>query len=167
MPLAQLLHLYRFSPLGVAYLCLLFIPNILWARRQRASPKVAAARESPVLALFERVGQAMTTMAAVVEPAARHAGPARVMCLMCLMVSIVAIALYEVAWLQYFRAPIGSASIYSKLGPIPQPLAILPVLGFSLLALYQEHWVLVVSVLTLGVGHIGIHVVHARELRGQ
>ena len=41
-----------------------------------------------------------------------------------------------------------------------------PVVAFALLAIYECHPIMLISVLILGVGHIGIHWLHYKEDRG-
>ena len=41
--------------------------------------------------------------------------------------------------------------------------ATLPVLAFALLAVYGRNIVLGIAVLILGIGHIGIHLMHMKE----
>lgn len=66
-------------------------------------------------------------------------------------------------WISYFRSERRIKDFYrSKLG-IPLPGATLLVVAFALLAVYEYHPILFVSVLILGVGHIGIHWAHYQE----
>jgi hypothetical protein len=53
---------------------------------------------------------------------------------------------------------------YSSILGIPVAGATLPVLAFLLLAVYGKNIILGVSVLILGIGHIGIHLMHLREI---
>jgi hypothetical protein len=153
---------FRFSPLGTAYLAMLFVPNLLWAGRRSRRANPGEPKENALLLTLERVGQAGTTIAALVLPANQTPGPVR---LTCLAVSLLAMALYELSWLRYFGGAETTVNLYRSLGPIPMPLATLPVLGFILLALYEVHPYLLAGVLILGVGHIGVHGQHARQRR--
>lgn len=54
--------------------------------------------------------------------------------------------------------------LYSSLLGIPVAGATLPVATFFLLGLYQRNFLLLPSVVVLGIGHIGIHLGHKREL---
>lgn len=144
---------FTFSPLGAVYLAMLFVPNAVWAlsRRERGS---APGKERPALVALERVGQATTTLASLVSPAAPAPGSAR---FACFGVSLLAMALYELGWLRYFQSDRSAASLHRSFGPIPLPLAVLPVLGFLLLGVYELNVPLLAAVLVLAVGHIGIH----------
>jgi hypothetical protein len=42
--------------------------------------------------------------------------------------------------------------------------ATLPVLAFLLLAIYGKNIILGIAVVILGIGHIGIHLMHRREI---
>lgn len=53
---------------------------------------------------------------------------------------------------------------YSSMLGIPVAGATLPVAAFLLLAVYGKNKVLAVAVLILGVGHIGIHLMHRKEI---
>ena len=145
---------FAFSPLGAAYLAMLLCPNLLWARAHTATPDRAAPDENRLLLTLERVGQASTTIAVLFVPAGPSPGPTR---LACLGASLLAMVLYEVSWLRYFRTDRTDASLYRSLGPVPLPLAILPVVGLLLLAVYELHLLLVGTVVVLGVGHVGVH----------
>lgn len=54
---------------------------------------------------------------------------------------------------------------YSSLCGIPVAGATLPVAAFFLLGLYGRNILLLGAVVILGIGHIGIHIGHARECR--
>jgi hypothetical protein len=153
---------FAFSPLGAAYLAMLFVPNLLWARVRIRETAPASPKESSPLLALERIGQAGTTMAALVAPRGDSFGAAR---FIFLGASLFAMILYELSWLRYFRTDRTAARLYRPLGPVPLPLAVLPVLGFLLLAIYEKHVFMLGAVVVLGVGHIGIHWQHARRLR--
>ena len=53
---------------------------------------------------------------------------------------------------------------YSSILGIPVAGATLPVLAFLLLAIYGKNFILGVAVLILGIGHIGIHLMHKKEI---
>ncbi|HXX69101.1 MAG TPA: hypothetical protein VEK07_18080 [Polyangiaceae bacterium] len=150
-----------FSPLGAAYLGVPFIPNVLWARLRSREADSATPNENQLLLTLERVGQVATTIAVLFTPASDSPGTAR---LACLVASLLATFLYELSWLRYFRTDRSVASFYRSLGPVPLPLALLPVLSILLLALYEVHVVLRGAVVVLGVGHVGIHRQRARRL---
>ena len=83
-----------------------------------------------------------------------------------LVAAFVMMVLYEVFWVRYFRGEKTMQSFYSSLLGIPVAGATLPVLAFLLLAIYGKNPVLGAAVLILGIGHIGIHWMHRKELEG-
>ena len=72
--------------------------------------------------------------------------------------------LYEIYWNRYFRSEKTMNDFYSSILGIPVAGATLPVLAFLLLAIYGKNIVLAVAVLILGIGHIGIHLMHKKEI---
>ena len=72
--------------------------------------------------------------------------------------------LYEFAWARYFNGEEKLADMYRPLGPIPIPLASLPVATFVLLAVWYQSPIAMIAAVILGIGHIGIHLGHVREL---
>ena len=73
-------------------------------------------------------------------------------------------ALYEGFWVRYFRGKRALSDFYRPLLGIPAPGATLPVLAFLFLGIYGKViWLIAASVI-LGIGHIGIHLQHSREL---
>ena len=56
------------------------------------------------------------------------------------------------------------SDMYSSLLGVPVAGVTLPVLAFALLGLYGKNIPLIVSALILGMGHIGIHLNHKKEI---
>ena len=52
---------------------------------------------------------------------------------------------------------------YSSILGIPVAGATLPVMAFALLAVYGKNIILGIAVIILGIGHIGIHLMHKKE----
>ncbi|WP_130813104.1 hypothetical protein [Olsenella sp. Marseille-P4559] len=74
--------------------------------------------------------------------------------------------LYEFAWARYFGGGGTLAGMYQPLGPIPVPIASLPVAAFVLLGIWYQSPIAVVAAAMLGIGHTGIHLAHLHELTG-
>ena len=89
-----------FSIIGVVFLAMLFVPNIRWAKNQPAGYSELAARENKTVLTLERIGQAATTCCAVVFVSPKGFSFPWILWL---CVAIVCMALYETAWLRYFR----------------------------------------------------------------
>ena len=72
--------------------------------------------------------------------------------------------LYEIYWIKYFKSKKTMQDFYSSLLGIPVAGASLPVIAFLLLAVYGKSIPLLIAVVILGIGHIGIHINHKKEL---
>lgn len=151
---------FGFSYVGLFYLFLLFLPNLIWVRNK--PEEYESLSENRVLLALERVGQVCVTCCAVVfsDFNLRPWTPWSLW----LAVSLLLMALYEVFWLRYFRSPKRQSDFYSSLLGIPAAGATLPVLAFLLLGIYGRVIWMVLSTVILGIGHIGIHLQHRRKL---
>ena len=74
-------------------------------------------------------------------------------------------ALYEIYWIRYFRSERRMRDQYSSILGIPVAGATLPIIAFLLLSVYGCNPILAAATIVLGIGHIGIHLVHAKECR--
>ena len=72
--------------------------------------------------------------------------------------------MYELWWIRYFRSKRKLSDFYSSFLGVPLAGATLPVISFFLLGIYGKVIWLIVAVLILGVGHIGIHIQHSKEV---
>ena len=155
---------FGFSYIGLLWLLMLYVPNLLWTKRQPANYATYAKNENRVLLALERVGEVLVTGAAVFFSDFNPRFPLSPWSLW-LGGSLLLMLLYEVFWIRYFMSQRTMRDFYRSLFFVPVPGATLPVLAFLLLATYGGNIVLLVSTLILGVGHIGIHVGHLKEIR--
>ena len=153
---------FGFSYIGLIWLLMLYVPNLLWTKRQPENYALYAEHESRVLLVFERVGEGSVTVAAVVFSDFNPRFPLSFWSFW-LLASLLCMLLYEVFWIRYFRSPRTMLDFYCGLCGIPLAGATLPVLAFLLLAFYGGNIVLLASTLLLGVGHIGIHAAHRKQ----
>lgn len=149
-----------FSYVGLVFLIMLFVPNLIWTKKQPQD--YSAEGENKFLALLERIGEALTTCCALIFSDFNL----RVWSNWSwwLAAAVVLMVMYEIWWVRYFRSERRLADFYSGLLGIPVAGATLPVLAFFLLGIYGKViWMLIASVI-LGIGHIGIHLRHRREI---
>jgi len=73
--------------------------------------------------------------------------------------------MYEGWWIRYFRSKKTLADFYSSFCGVPVAGATLPVVAFFLLGMYGRVPWLMLSVVILGIGHIGIHLQHRGEIQ--
>ncbi len=151
---------FGFSYIGLLFLLLLFLPNLLWASRKPQG--YTSENENRVLLLFERAGEALTCCCALVFSDFNPHGWTPWSWWLVAACSLM--LLYELWWFRYFRSQRKLSDFYSSFLFIPLAGATLPVLAFFLLGIYgRVLWMLIAAVL-LGIGHIGIHLQHKREL---
>ena len=118
--------------------------------------------ENKVLLALERIGEVLVSCAALIfsdfnfRPWSSRSW--------LLVLSFALMVLYEIYWIRYFRSKKTMEDFYSSILGIPVAGATLPVLAFLSLAVYGKNIILGVAVLILGIGHIGIHLMHKKEI---
>ena len=150
-----------FSPISLLFLAMLFVPNIMWARHLPEGYAEISKNKSRVLLALERVGEVATSCCAVIFVCPQGLSFPWVLWLCAAFLLMV---LYEIAWARYFADSGKLVDMYAPLGPISIPLASLPVVAFLLLGIWYASPIAVAAAIVLGIGHIGIHLGHAREL---
>lgn len=155
---------FGFSYVGLIFLLMLFVPNIIWARN--IPEGYSAEGENRVLGILERVGEASASCCALIFTDF-NLRPWSPWCLW-LVFSFGLMVLYELWWVRYFRSERTLMDFYgSTVLGIPLPGAVLPVAAFLLLGVYGKVIWMIIAAVILGIGHIGIHLQHYREcLRG-
>ena len=150
-----------FSYVGLFYLVLLFVPNILWTGHQPKDYELYVKNENKFLLFMERAGEILVTCTAVIFS---DFNPGRWTAWgWWLVISFLLMVFYEIFWVRYFRSGKTMKDFYGPLLGIPVPGASLPVAALFLLGIYGSNIVMILSSLILGIGHIGIHRAHARE----
>lgn len=72
--------------------------------------------------------------------------------------------LYEFWWIKYFKSERTLGDFYNSFLGIPVPGATLPVIAFLFLGIYRKVIWLILSAIIFGIGHIGIHIQHKKEI---
>ena len=153
---------FGFSYVGLVYLVMLMLPNLIWTKNQPTDYEKYARNENKVLLAFERIGEVLVSCFSLIfsdfniKPWSSWSW--------WLVLSFVLMILYEVFWIRYFRSEKTMKDFYSRILGIPVAGATLPVLAFLLLAIYGKNIILGIAVVILGIGHIGIHLMHRREI---
>ena len=149
---------FGFSYVGLVYLLMLFIPNIIWARHQPEGYDPSG--EKRILVILERIGEiSVSCIVLIFSDFNIHAWSEWTMWL---IASFTLMVLYELYWIRYFGSGRTLADQYRPFLGIPIPGALLPVSAFFLLAVYGCNPILVAATLILAIGHLGIHIGHAR-----
>lgn len=148
---------FSFSLAGLLFLVMLFVPNILWSRCPPKDYEKYSKNENKILLLLERTGQILVT----------------VLSLFCgvnfsfniiFLTAFLLMVIYDLYWIRYFRSPKTMNDMYDSFLSIPLPGATLPVIAFFLLGVCADNVFLVISSIILGIGHIGIHLGHKKEI---
>ena len=84
-----------------------------------------------------------------------------------LLLSFLLMILYECYWIRYFKSERAMVDFYSSFCGFPLAGATLPVIAFFLLGIYGKNLPLLIATVILGIGHIGIHYNHRREIAAQ
>lgn len=151
---------FGFSYIGLLFLLMLFIPNILWTRKMPEG--YTGEKENKILRGFERAGQALTCCCVLLFSdfnLRRWTAWS-----WWLIAAFFLMLLYELWWIRYFRSERKLKDFYRGFFGIPLAGATLPVFAFLLLGVYGKVIWLILSAVILGIGHIGIHLQHSREI---
>ncbi len=153
---------FGFSYVGLIYLLMLSIPNMIWTRHQPKEYAQYAQKESKVLQGFERIGEILVSCIVLVfsDFNVRFDSLWSVW----LLLSFILMLLYEVYWVRYFRSEKNMSDFYRSICGIPVAGATLPVCAFFLLGIYGSNAFLLLAVIILGIGHIGIHLQHRNQI---
>lgn len=154
---------FGFSYVGLIYLIMLMVPNMIWAKNKPKDYEKYVVNENRILLLFERVGEVAVSCFALIFSdfnLRKWSGWS-----VWLIISFVFMILYEIYWVRYFKSNKTMKDFYSGLCGIPVAGATLPVMAFLFLAVYGKNLFLGVAVILLDIGHIGIHLGHEKEIR--
>ncbi len=153
---------FGFSYVGLIYLLMLFIPNIIWTKHKPEDYEQYAQKENKVLQALERTGEVFVCCYVLIFSDFNI----RLNSLWCiwLLISFLLMLLYEVYWVQYFRSEKKMQNFYRSVCGIPVAGATLPVCAFFLLGVYGCNVFLMIATIILGIGHIGIHLGHYRQI---
>jgi len=137
------------------------VPNIIWAKNQPDG--YDPSNEPRPLRVLERIGQVLCTATILLF---RNTTPtALTPWIGWFFAAIALMFVYELFWVRYFRGQRTLDDFYRPLLGIPVPGALLPVIAFLVLGVYGRLLPLIIASIILGIGHVGIHLLHAKELR--
>lgn len=151
---------FGFSYIGLIFLLMLIIPNFIWIKKKPAN--YSDENENKVLLIFERAGEALTVCCTLIFSDFNINKWSNWS--WWLIASFVLMVLYEIWWVRYFRSERKLKDFYSSLLGVPVAGATLPVLAFFCLGIYGKVIWMIIAVVILGIGHIGIHLQHYKEV---
>lgn len=153
---------FGFSYVGLIYLAMLFVPNLFWTKHKPKDYDNYVKNENKVLRIFENIGQVLVTCIVLIFKDFNVKFDS--VWTIWLLISFVLMVLYEIYWLRYFKSEKTMKDFYSSLLGIPVAGATLPVVAFLLLGIYGKNLLLIIAAVILGIGHIGIHLNHKKEI---
>lgn len=152
---------FGFSYIGFIFLLMLIIPNLIWTKNKPHGYDYK--NENKVLLIFERAGQAFVSCFVLIfQDFNFHKWSERSWWL---IVAMILMIMYECWWFRYFKSPRSLSDFYSSFLGIPVAGATLPVSAFFLLGIYGKNIWLLTAVVILGIGHMGLHLQHKKELK--
>ena len=153
---------FGFSYVGFLFLIMLFLPNFYWTKNKPKDYEKYVGNEKKSLLVLERIGEvAASCLVLIFSDFNLHRfSPWTAW----LILACIWMVLYEIYWMRYFRSPKTMRDFYSGLLGIPVAGASLPVMGFLCLGIYGRNIFLIIAVIILGIGHIGIHLCHKKEV---
>lgn len=155
---------FGFSYIGLIWLTMLLVPNFIWTKNKPQGYEDYVANENKVLLALERIGQFIVTPTALIFSDFNYKGWN--FWVVVLLASFLCLVLYEVYWIRYFKSEKTMQDFYQGILGIPVAGATLPVIAFLLLGVYGGNSLMTIGSIILGIGHIGIHLQHRKEVCG-
>lgn len=152
---------FGFSYVGLIFILMLMVPNLIWTKNQPKDYEKYTKNENKVLAVFERIGEALVSGLLLIFSDYNFHGFD--LWSLWLLASFLLMLLYEIYWIRYFKSEKTLKDLYSSILGIPVAGATLPVLASGMLAVYGKNPFLGAATIILGIGHIGIHLAHKKE----
>ncbi len=153
---------FGFSYIGLIFLLLLMIPNLIWSKNKPKEYDKYVKNENKVLLILERIGEILVTCLSLIFSDFNINKISYWS--ITLLIAFIFMLLYEIYWIRYFKSKKTMKDMYSSLFKIPVAGATLPVIAFIFLGIYGKNIFLIISTIILGIGHIGIHFNHKKEI---
>ncbi|WP_196229258.1 alpha/beta fold hydrolase [Butyrivibrio fibrisolvens] len=155
---------FGFSYIGLLWVIMLMVPNLIWTKNQPKDYEKYVVNENKVLLALERAGEFIVTPIALIFSDFNFKGFH--FWSIVLLISFLCMVLYEIYWIRYFKSSKTMKDFYSGILGIPVAGATLPVISFFLLGIYGGNILMIIGTIILGIGHIGIHLAHRKEVYG-
>lgn len=149
-----------FSYIGLIFLLMLFIPNIIWSTKKPQG--YSSKPENILLVIFERIGEILTCCCSLafsdfnIHKWTNWSW--------WLIAAFILMVMYEIWWIRYFQSERRLSDFYSDFLIVPLAGATLPVIAFFLLGIYGKVVYMLIATIILGIGHIGIHIRHRKDV---
>lgn len=153
---------FGFSYIGLIFLVMLMTPNMVWTKNKPKDYDTYVKNENKILLTFERMGEILVTFISFIFTDFNINNISGWSII--LLFAFILMILYEIYWIRYFKSKKTMKDFYSSLLGVPVAGATLPVLAFLLLGIYGKNIFLIIATIVLGIGHIGIHINHKKEV---
>lgn len=154
---------FGFSYIGLLFLLMLFIPNFFWTKNQPKDYEKYVGNENKILVALERIGEVLVCCIVLIFSDFNIHDIS--LWTAWLFAAFLLLTTYELYWIRYFRSEKTMKDFYSSFLGVPVAGATLPVAAFFLLGVYGKNPFLIAAVILLGIGHIGIHLMHQQEVK--
>lgn len=153
---------FGFSYVGLIFLLMLMIPNIIWSKQKPKDYEVYVKHENKILRILERIGEIGVTCLSLI---CKDFNMNRISgWIVFLVLALLVMILYEIYWIKYFKSEKTMKDMYSSFLGIDVAGASLPVIAFVLLGIYGKNIIFILATILLGIGYIGIHLNHKKEI---
>lgn len=152
---------FGFSYIGLIFLLMLTIPNIIWTKNKPKKYEEYEKNENKFLLAFERIGQVLVTTLMLIFSDEKECF--RFPQVLFLIAALIAMLMYELWWVKYFAGERRMQDFYSSLLGIPVAGATLPVVASALIGICKCNLPLIIATIILGIGHIGLHLIHSKR----
>lgn len=153
---------FGFSYIGLIYLLILMIPNIIWSKKKPKNYDNYVKNENKMLLIFERTGEVLVTCTSLMFT---DFNINKITCnTLILLLSFILMIFYILYWIKYFKSDKTIKDFYNSFFIFPVAGTTLPVLAFLTLGIYGRNIFLIIFTIILGIGHIGIHSNHEKEV---
>lgn len=156
---------FGFSYVGLIYLFMFFLPDIIRAKHKTEEDKQYAQKGNKCLQAIEKIGEVLVCCCVLVFSDFNIRFDS-VWCIW-LLISFILMLLYEVYWVRHFNGEKNESDFYKSICGDSAAVAALPVCAFFLLGIYGCNFLLLAAVIILGTGRIGICLQHRRKLSGK
>lgn len=154
---------FGFSYIGCIFLIMLIIPNLIWIKNKPTHYEKYVKNEKKGLVLLEKIGQIFVTLFSLIFKDFNITKISHWSIL--LLIAFIIMCLYETYWIYYFKSNKTMKDMYRSFLKIPVAGATLPVIAFLILGIYGKNIFLIFATILFGIGHIGIHLNHKKEIK--
>jgi pimeloyl-ACP methyl ester carboxylesterase len=153
---------FGFSYIGLLFLLMLIIPNINWNQHKPKDYVRYVGNENKVLLWLERIGRVLVCCISLIF--SDFNVRAITIWSIWLGLAFLAMLCYEAYWIKYFKSEMRMEDLHSSFLGIPVAGASLPVIAYFFLGIYGNNIFMLIAAAIFGIGHIGIHLAHRKEV---